>query len=150
MAGEWEAAGNIINHETRALERGGADVIVLATNTMHKLADRMMEGVGVPLIHIADATARAIKVKRLQRTGLVATAFTMEQDFYTGRLGSAGLSPRTPGESGRSETHRIIYEELCKDFTSTESEQTYVNTAERPVEAGARPINQECRPASGS
>lgn len=136
-AGAWEAAGAILNHEARALARGGADMIVLATNTMHKLADQMMAGVDIPLLHIADATAAAIKAKGLQRPGLMATAFTMEQDFYTERLARAGLSPLIPDVEDRAETHRIIYEELCKDITTAQSAQAYVRIAQRLADAGA-------------
>ncbi|TCL09904.1 aspartate racemase [Shimia isoporae] len=135
--GNWERAGDILNEEAKALERGGADILVLATNTMHKLADQMMSGVGIPLLHIADATAKAIRDAGLLRPGLMATAFTMEQDFYTGRLREAGLEPVLPNESDRAETHRIIYEELCKDITTPSSEAEYVRIASRLGDEGA-------------
>ena len=137
MKGGWDAAGAILNDEAKALERGGADFIILATNTMHKLADRMMDGVGIPLLHIADATAKAINAKGLKSPGLMATAFTMEQSFYTDRLVAAGLLPLIPDDADRAETHRIIYEELCRDITTEESAATYVAIAGRLVDAGA-------------
>ncbi len=137
MKGEWDAAGDILNNEAKALERGGADFIILATNTMHKLAGRMMSGVGIPLLHIADATAEAINAKGLKSPGLMATAFTMEQSFYTDRLVAAGLSPLIPDDADRAETHRIIYEELCRDVTTEESAATYVAIAGRLMDAGA-------------
>lgn len=137
MKGEWETAGSLLNDEAKALERGGADLIVLATNTMHMLASQIMNGVTIPLIHIADATARAIKTAELQSPGLMATAFTMEQTFYTDRLIAAGLDPVLPNDADRAETHRIIYEELCKDITTNQSEAAYVAIANRLVEAGA-------------
>lgn len=137
MAGEWDAAGAILNAETKALERGGAEILVLATNTMHKLAAPMMQGVAVPLIHIADATAEAITVAGLKAPGLMATAFTMEQAFYTDRLVDHGLHPMIPEDDDRAETHRIIYEELCKDITTAESEAAYIAIAGRLVDAGA-------------
>jgi len=137
MRGEWDAAGAILNNEAKALERGGADFIILATNTMHKLADRMMSGVGIPMVHIADATAKAINAKGLKSPGLMATAFTMEQSFYTDRLIAAGLLPVIPDDADRAETHRIIYEELCRDVTTEESAATYVAIAGRLVDAGA-------------
>jgi aspartate racemase len=96
----------------------------------------MMSGVGIPLIHIADATAAAITEAGLNSPGLMATAFTMEQSFYTDRLVAAGLAPMIPVAADRAETHRIIYEELCKDITTAESEATYVAIAERLVDAG--------------
>ncbi|MDP6831258.1 MAG: aspartate/glutamate racemase family protein [Alphaproteobacteria bacterium] len=144
MKGEWNAAGAILNDEAKALERGGADLIVLATNTMHKLASEMMEGVGIPLIHIADATADAIKFAKLSSPGLMATAFTMEQSFYVDRLVAAGLNPVLPNEEDRAETHRIIYEELCKDITTDKSEAAYVGIANRLVETGADSLILGC------
>jgi len=137
MAGAWDRAGQILNREAKALERGGADLLILATNTMHKLADQMMDGVGIPLLHIAEATAEAIHAAGLKRPGLMATAFTMEQDFYTGRLVTSGLSPLVPDDADRAETHRIIYEELCKDIVTAESEAAYVGIAELLIGRGA-------------
>lgn len=137
MKGEWEAAGQVLNREALALERGGAALIVLATNTMHKLAEPMMEHVDIPMLHIADATAQAIVAAGLKSPGLMATAFTMEQSFYTDRLIAAGLTPITPNDSDRAETHRIIYDELCKDVTTKKSEAIYVEIAGRLAESGA-------------
>lgn len=136
-AGDWDGAGRILNREALALERGGADFIVLATNTMHKVADQMMQGVGIPLLHIADATAAAINQRGLKRPGLMATAFTMEQDFYTARLRATGLEPLIPDAADRAETHRIIYEELCREVVKPESEQAYRGIASRLVDRGA-------------
>lgn len=137
MKTDWEAAGEILNHEAKALEKGGADLVILATNTMHKLAEHMMEGVGIPLLHLADATADAIVAAGLKSPGLMATAFTMEQSFYVDRLRAAGLVPIIPNDADRAETHRIIYDELCKDITTTESEAVYVEIAARLVKSGA-------------
>jgi aspartate racemase len=117
-SGRWDDAGDILNREAKALERGGADLIILATNTMHKLADAMMKGVSILLLHIADATAARIKEQDLRTPGLMATAFTMEQSFYVDRLKAAGLSHLVPDASDRAETHRIIYEELCRDVVT--------------------------------
>ncbi len=137
VKGEWKAAGEILNREAKALERGGADLIVLATNTMHKLAERMMDGVGISMLHIADATAEAIVAAGLTSPGLMATAFTMEQSFYTDRLVTAGLTPLIPNDADRAETHRIIYSELCKNITTKESETIYIKIAESLIESGA-------------
>ncbi len=144
VKGEWEAAGAILNTQAKALERGGAELLVLATNTMHKLADQMMDGVRIPLVHIADATASAINEASLRAPGLMATAFTMEQTFYTDRLRGAGLTPVIPGDADRQETHRIIYEELCKNITTASSEAAYVEIADRLVEAGADSLILGC------
>jgi aspartate racemase len=137
MKGEWDAAGAMLNDQAKALERGGAELIVLATNTMHKLANHMMDGVTIPFIHIADATALAINNKELKNPGLMATAFTMQQTFYTDRLISAGLIPILPNDADQADTHRIIYEELCKDIVTEQSRAKYVEIAIRLVAAGA-------------
>ena len=135
--GQWAEAGEILNREAKALEKGGADFLILATNTMHKLADQMMTGVEIPLLHIADATAKAITSAGLDNPGLMATAFTMEQSFYTDRLVQAGLAPVLPNDADRAETHRIIYEELCKDIVTEGSQAAYVAIANRVKAAGA-------------
>jgi aspartate racemase len=137
MAGDWASAGIILNREAQALQRGGAQAIILATNTMHKLVDQMMDGVAVPLIHIADATAQAIKARGHRCPGLMATAFTMEQSFYTDRLKAAGLDPIIPDAPDRADTHRIIYDELCKGLVSAQSQSTYIAIAKRLADAGA-------------
>ncbi|KAK3322007.1 Asp/Glu racemase [Apodospora peruviana] len=105
VAGEWEKAGVILNQEAKALERGGADFIVLSTNTMHKLADQMMQVVSIPLLHTADVTAAPIKQQGLHSPGLMATAFTMEQSFYTDRLAATGLVPMIPNASDTTLVH---------------------------------------------
>ena len=136
-AGRWEEAGEILNAESKALVRGGADFIVLATNTMHKLAAQMMDGVEVPLLHIADVTADRIKAAGLKKPGLIATAFTMEQAFYVDRLKAGGLQPLVPGDEDRADVHRIIYDELCKDITTGESRARFEDVARRLVDQGA-------------
>lgn len=144
LQGEWTAAGDILNQEAKALERGGAQLIILATNTMHKVADRMMAGVELPFIHIADATARAINERGLRRPGLMATAFTMQQSFYTERLIAAGLTPVLPDAVDQAETHRIIFQELCKDIRSADSAATFIAIAHRLAEAGADSLILGC------
>ncbi|WP_170428625.1 aspartate/glutamate racemase family protein [Ruegeria arenilitoris] len=137
VKGEWSEAGEILNREAKALESGGADILVLATNTMHKLAEQMMDGVSILLLHIADATAEAIRAAGLKSPGLMATAFTMQQSFYTDRLRAAGLTPILPSEADQNTTHRIIYDELCKDVVTPKSQEAYVEIAQRLVDAGA-------------
>ncbi len=135
--GDWEALGAELAREAQALEAGGAELLVLATNTMHKLADHIKAAIGIPFLHLADATAVEIAAAGYRAPGLMATAFTMEQSFYTDRLVAHGLAPITPGPDDRAETHRIIYEELCKNIVLPESEAAYVQIAERLAEAGA-------------
>lgn len=135
--GDWDGLGRMLNHEALALQRGGADLIILATNTMHKLADAMMEGVGIRLVHIADATASAIAEQGLATPGLIATAFTMEQPFYLDRLRAHGLSPLVPDAPDRATVHRIIYDELCRDIVTDPSRAAFEGIARRLVNRGA-------------
>lgn len=132
----WEEAGRILNKHAIGLQRGGADLLIIATNTMHKVADRIVEGVSIPFIHIADATASAIRDRNFRRPGLMATAFTMEQSFYTDRLVAQGLAPTIPEHDDRAETHRIIYEELCRDVISENSRLSYQEIAQRLIDKG--------------
>lgn len=143
-AGDWEAAGRRLNVEARALERGGADLLVLATNTMHMVAEAMMERVRIPFLHIADATAGAILKAGLRRPALMATAFTMEKTFYTERLEAAGLEPILPGPSDRAEIHRVIYQELCQGQVRPESEARFIATARSLAEIGADSLILGC------
>jgi aspartate racemase len=143
-ADQWAQAGLILNAEAKALERAGAQILVLATNTMHKLADAMMQGVTIPLLHIADATAQTIMAQGLSRPGLMATAFTMEQSFYTDRLKAAGLDPILPDAPDRATTHRIIYEQLCRGIVTPDSRATYVAIAERLIQSGADSLILGC------
>ena len=135
--GDWRTQGKILNAGAKALAKGGAELLILATNTMHKVAKDMCEGVDLPFLHIADATARHIVAAGFCRPGLMATTFTMEQDFYTSRLKEQGLEPLIPKDQDRVEMHRIIYEELCKGICTEESRQTYQNIAIRLNRAGA-------------
>jgi aspartate racemase len=143
-AGDWEAAGRLLNDGALALQRGGADLLILATNTMHKLAVPMMQGVGIPLIHIAEATAEAVRAAGLHRPGLMATAFTMEQAFYRDRLVAAGLSPLIPDTADRAKTHRIIYDELCRDVVTDPSRAAFEGIAQRLVDQGADSLILGC------
>nr|WP_280141705.1 aspartate/glutamate racemase family protein [Rhizobium sp. NFR07] len=133
---EWETAGSVLNKHAVCLERGGADLLILATNTMHKVADRIVDRLSIPFLHIADATATAILDRGLSRPGLMATAFTMEQKFYTDRLKARGISPIIPEGDDRAETHRIIYDELCRDVIDVKSRLTYEAIAQRLVDQG--------------
>jgi aspartate racemase len=142
--GDWATLGRLLNTEARALEAGGAQILLLATNTMHKLADEMMQGVGIPLLHIADATAQALRSAGLMRPGLMATAFTMEQEFYTGRLRAAGLDPLIPGAGDRATLHRIIYEELCQDRVTDASRRIFEAIAARLKADGADSLILGC------
>lgn len=111
---QWEDAGQRLAAAARALEAGGADFLVLCTNTMHRVARQIENAVSLPLLHIADPTAECVLAERIERVGLLGTRFTMEQPFYRDRLESKfGLRVQVPGEAERAELHRIIYDELC-------------------------------------
>ncbi|MFO7692127.1 MAG: aspartate/glutamate racemase family protein [Vicinamibacterales bacterium] len=113
-AGKWDESGEILADAARAVRRAGADFIVLCTNTMHKVAPQIEAAVDVPLLHIADATADRVKAAGLSRIGLLGTRFTMEEDFYRGRLESRhGLEVLTPPAGQRALVHGVIYNELC-------------------------------------
>ncbi|MEU9981955.1 aspartate/glutamate racemase family protein [Streptomyces sp. NPDC050856] len=113
--GEWEQAGEVLAEAARGLSAAGADLLLICTNTMHKVADQVQAAVPVPLLHLADATADAVRAAGLRTVGLLGTAFTMEQDFYRDRLAARhGVTVLTPDAAGRAEVHRVIYEELCR------------------------------------
>lgn len=136
-AGDWDGLGRMLRREAETLVAGGAEILILATNTMHKLWAPMTEGLDADCIHIADATAAAVRAAGHSRAGLMATAFTMEQDFYTGRLAAGGVETIVPAPEDRAETHRIIYEELCRFDCRPESETAYTGIAERLATRGA-------------
>lgn len=124
--GNWQRAGEILAEAAAALSRAGADAIVLCTNTMHKVADQIEQASGLPLLHIADATAKRIQAQGIRRVALLGTRFTMEQDFYRGRLQDKfGIDVVIPTEEDRETVHRIIYEELCLGVIRDESRDAY-------------------------
>ena len=124
--GEWDDAGDVLADSARRLERAGADCIVLCTNTMHKLAERITSATRVPFLHLADVTARAIRASAARKPLLLATRFTMEQAFYRDRLAAHGVEAIVPGEAGRTDVHRIIYEELCRGEIRPGSKARYL------------------------
>jgi aspartate racemase len=130
--GDWDGAGVLLADAARKLEAGGAEGLLICTNTMHKLADQVQAVVSIPLVHIADATAVAVKGAGVRRPALLATRFTMEQDFYKGRLTDKyGLEPVVPDQAGRDMVHRVIYDELCQGIVSAPSKAAYVDEVAR-------------------
>lgn len=143
--GNWEAATNAMVDAARALERGGAQCIVICTNTMHKMADAVQNAVNIPLIHIADATARAVQQTSVKTPLLLATRYTMEQDFYKGHLlRQHGIEVTIPDEAGRTVVHDIIYDELCQGIVSQPSKNTYLQVVQKSVLQGADGIIFGC------
>jgi aspartate racemase len=144
VAGEWDAAGALLAREALALEAAGAELIVLCTNTMHKVAGAIEAVIAVPFVHIADVTASAVLAAGLSRVGLLATGFTMEQDFYRDRLASHGVTAIVPSAEDRAIVHRIIYEELCLGVIREDSRAEYRRIMETLVSAGAEGMIYGC------
>ena len=124
--GDWKRAGERLACEASALVAGGAELLVLCTNTMHKVADAITDVIDVPFVHIADTTAHAVRARGMSRVGLLATAYTMEQDFYVGRLRELhDLEVLVPPEADRRLVHDVIYRELCVGVMREESRGEY-------------------------
>jgi aspartate racemase len=144
-AGRWDEAATILAEAAQRLEAGGADMIVLCTNTMHKLADAITAHCGLPLLHIADATAERIRAAGFQRVGLLGTQFTMEERFYRGRLEDRyALTVIVPEAPERAMIHRVIYDELCQGLIRPESRAAYVEAMGQLVARGAECIILGC------
>ena len=144
VEGRWADAADRLVDAARVLETGGADFVVLCTNTMHKVADAIEAAVSIPLLHLADTTADAILSAGLGRVGLLGTAFTMEQDFYRERLASHGLGVVVPDAEDRALVHRVIYDELCLGVVSETSRAAYLDVIGRLVEKGAAGVVLGC------
>lgn len=141
---DWEAMADVLVESGLRLKAAGAQGILIATNTMHKVADEVQAATGLPLIHIADATAAAIKAAGISKVALLGTNFTMTQYFYKQRLVEAGLTVMVPEESERADVHRIIYEELCQGQFTDESRQRYIAIIEQLAEQGAEGVILGC------
>ena len=143
--GKWTKAAQLLAAAAQNVERAGADLVLICTNTMHKVADQIQAGIRVPLLHIVDVTAEKIKQAGIRRVGLLETRFTMEDDFYRGRLtGQFGLEVITPESEDRETVHRIIYEELCLGNIRTESKARLAGIMGRLGERGAEGIILGC------
>jgi aspartate racemase len=143
--GRWDEAGERLADEARALVAGGAELLVLCTNTMHKVADAITAAVEVPFVHIADTTAHAVRGAGLGTVGLLATGYTMEQDFYVGRLRDIhGLQVLVPGEADRRIVHDVIYRELCVGVVDDGSREQYRRIMGDLADRGAEAILLGC------
>lgn len=144
-AGDWDAAGALLAGAARSLRAAGADFLVLCTNTMHKVAPAIEAAVDIPLLHIADPTAEAIREAGVTKVGLLGTRFTMEQAFYKDRLQEKfDLQVLTPSDDERQVVHRIIYEELCLGRILDESRDAYRRIIASLVERGAQAVILGC------
>lgn len=143
--GRWRELTGLMTDAAQSLERGGAGLIVICTNTMHRMAEAVAAAVEIPLLHIADPTAAAIKEAGFSRVGLLGTAYTMEHDFYKGRLAEAhGLEVLVPEADDRAIVHRIIYDELVAGIVREESRDRYREVIGRLVDRGAQAVILGC------
>ncbi|MGC2968807.1 aspartate/glutamate racemase family protein [Paraburkholderia aspalathi] len=144
-AGNWTALGAQLADAARQLERGGADLVILATNTMHRVYESIERAIGVPFLHIADPTGKALRAAAFARVGLLGTRYTMEQTFYTGRLSERyGLETLIPEEAERADVHRIIYDELCHGNVIDASRAVYQRVIEGLAARGAQAVILGC------
>ena len=144
-AGDWPVTARLLAAEARKLQDGGADFLLIGTNTMHKVAPEIEAAIDIPLLHIADATAAKLRADGITRVGLLGTRFTMEQDFYKGRLQERfGLAVLVPDEAGRERVHRIIYDELCLGEIRESSRAEYLAIIEGLAAAGAEAVILGC------
>lgn len=140
----WDEAGRYLAGIAQSLEQAGAEALVLCTNTMHKVASLIEAGLSIPLLHIADPTADAIRARGLNKVGLLGTRFTMEQEFYRARLERHGLEVLAPAASDRQEIDRVIFEELCRGVIRQESRAAYREIMARLAARGAQGIILGC------
>ena len=143
--GEWSETARILSRAAQSLEAAGADFLVLCTNTMHKVVPEIEAAVRIPLLHIADSTAERIKSQGFKKTGLLGTRFTMEEDFYRGRLEKKhGLEVIVPEKADRETVHRVIYHELVDGRLKDESRRKFAAAIERLAQAGAEAVILGC------
>ena len=144
-AGDWDGAARILCEAAKSVQAAGADFLLICTNTMHKVAPEIESAVKIPVLHIADATAGVMQQEGIKTAGLLGTAFTMEQDFYKGRLESNhGIQVLLPDEKDRDIVHRIIYQELCLGKIEVESKQEYLRVIESLAAHGAQAVILAC------
>ncbi|MEA2126076.1 MAG: amino-acid racemase [Solirubrobacteraceae bacterium] len=144
QAGEWDAAGDRLAVEARRLQDAGAELVVLCTNTMHKVADQIEAALDIPFVHIVDATAARLREPGHATVGLLGTAFTMEQDFYTERMAEHGITVLVPDTAERADVHRIIYDELCVNRVEPASRARYQEIVAGLAARGATAVISGC------
>ena len=140
-AGDWDATAEILSRAARSVEAAGADILLIGTNTMHKVAPEIEASITIPLLHIADATAQRLAADGIRRVGLLGTRFTMEQDFYKGRIAEGfGIEVLVPDAAQRDLVHEVIYHELCLGQVKETSRQRYLEIIESLREQGAEAV----------
>lgn len=143
-SGDWDSAGEILGNAAYSLQKGGADFIIICTNTMHKVVERIKENIHIPILHIADATAKEIKRKDIQTVGLLGTKYTMEQDFYKIRIEENHIKVMVPSEKDRDKINEVIYTELCLGKITSQSREYYKRVIENLIQEGAQGIILGC------
>lgn len=144
-SGRWDEAAAVLARSATGLEAAGAECLLICTNTMHKLADAVQAAVGIPLLHIVDVTGNALARAGARRPLLLATAYTMEQDFYAARMRThCGIEPMIPNEGERADVHRIIFEELCCGIVRSPSRDIYRAIIARAAREGADSVILGC------
>ena len=144
VEGRWEEAGGVLADVARRVQAAGVDVVLLCTNTMHKVAEAVEAALEVPLLHLVDATADAVRREGWSTVGLLATAFTMEDGFYVDRMQRHGIRVLVPEAEDRAMVHRVIYEELCLGVISEQSREAYLGVVERLGDRGAEAVVLGC------
>lgn len=142
--GEWQATAEILCSAAQSLQSAGADFVVICTNTMHKVAPQIEQSVQIPLLHIADATAKALQQDTIKRVGLLGTKFTMEQEFYRDRLQQHGIEVVVPDAKQREQIHSVIFEELCQGITNSASKAAYQDIISDLGQQGAEAVILGC------
>lgn len=142
---EWDKAGLVLAESAARLQTAGADCVLICTNTMHNVAEQVENSIDVPLLHIADATAHALQADHICKVGLMGTRFTMEQDFYKGRLTQQhGIEVVTPSDTSRTIVHDVIYNELCLGQICNDSREQYLQIIQELAQAGAQAVILGC------
>ncbi|MCF6136662.1 aspartate/glutamate racemase family protein [Pseudalkalibacillus berkeleyi] len=142
--GEWGKAGEALAEVGQSLQKGGADFIVICTNTMHKVVDQIEDNVDIPVLHIADATTAQIHRDSVKKVGLLGTKYTMEQDFYKTRLEKNGLEVVVPDAEDRNIIHSVIYAELCQGTINASSKENFKQIIHKLIDNGAQGIILGC------
>lgn len=141
---DWAATADVLIQAACSLQAAGADGFIICTNTMHKVADQVAAEVSIPLLHIADATTDVLTLDGLSRVGLLGTSFTMEQEFYKGRLAQQGLEVFIPNQAQRRLVHSVIYQELCLGLINPDSKKAYLDVVQSLADRGAQAVILGC------
>lgn len=144
-SGEWDKTAKILSDAAKNIENASADFLLICTNTMHKVAPQIQENIDIPIVHIADATAKVLQKDKIKKVGLLGTAFTMQEDFYKNRISeNFGIEVLVPDEEDIKIIHKIIYEELCLGLVKEDSKNEYLKIIEKLVANGAEGIILGC------